>query len=78
MHFGVARFYWRSSKNAKKRDFCKNGHFQMAVTLDQLKKKIFSNWRFEGIVEHFQTPGAKNLQVEMKNVGTHLKIGKFS
>ena len=50
----------------------------MAVTLDQLKKKIFSNWRFEGIVEHFQTPGAKNLQVEMKNVGTHLKIGKFS
>ena len=53
MQFELMRFEWRHFENAKKRDFRKNSHFEMAVSSKLPNQIKFSDRNFKGLQKTF-------------------------
>ena len=53
------RFEWRHFENAKKRDFRKNSHFEIAVSPKPRNQMQFSDWHFERLQKSFKSQSVK-------------------
>ena len=71
------RFEWRHFENAKKRDFRKNSHFEMAVSPKLRNQMQFSDRHFKGLQKTFQIPVGKSIYLQISIFGVFLSATRF-
>ena len=63
---------WRHFENAKKRDFHKNSHFEMAVSPKLRNQMQFSYQHFKGLQKTFRIPVGESIYLQISIFGVFL------